>query len=48
MPNLGVALVRFPSLPQDDTGIWTTPDGTKIAWFRDPDGNLLSLTEFSQ
>jgi hypothetical protein len=29
-------------------GIWTTPDGTKIAWFKDPDGNLLSLTQFIQ
>jgi predicted enzyme related to lactoylglutathione lyase len=34
-------------LPQDELGIWTTPDGTKVAWFKDPDGNTLSLTEFA-
>jgi hypothetical protein len=31
---------------QDDKGVWTAPDGTKVAWFKDPDGNVLSLTEF--
>jgi len=41
----GVDLARFDSLGQDADGIWTTPDGTRIAWFHDPDGNLLSLTE---
>ena len=42
----GVAFERFSFFPQDDAGVWTAPDGTKVAWFRDPDGNLLSLTEF--
>jgi len=41
----GVDLARFDSLGQDADGIWTTPDRTRIAWFHDPDGNLLSLTE---
>lgn len=41
----GVALARFDGLGQDATGIWAAPDGTKVAWFRDPDDNLLSLTE---
>lgn len=41
----GVAFERFAHLPQDDAGIWLTPDGSKVAWFRDPDGNTLSLTE---
>jgi hypothetical protein len=27
-------------------GVWTTPDGTSVAWFKDPDGNILSLTQF--
>jgi catechol 2,3-dioxygenase-like lactoylglutathione lyase family enzyme len=36
---------RFPQLPQDATGIWQSPSGARIAWLRDPDGNLLSLTE---
>lgn len=41
----GVTFERFEQLPQDEAGIWTVPDGTKICWFRDPDGNLLSLTQ---
>jgi len=32
-------------LEQDDFGIWTSPNGSKVAWFKDPDGNVLSLTE---
>lgn len=31
---------------QDQAGVWTTGDGTRVAWFKDPDGNLLSLTQF--
>lgn len=30
---------------QDDLGVWTSPGGSKVAWFKDPDGNVLSLTE---
>lgn len=41
----GVVFERFETLPQDESGVWTTPDKTKVAWFKDPDGNLLSLTE---
>ena len=41
----GVSFEQFEGLPQDDAGIWTVPDGTRISWFRDPDGNLLSLTQ---
>ena len=41
----GIIFDRYPGLPQDEQGIWTTPDGNKIAWFTDPDGNTLSLTE---
>jgi len=41
----GVTFEKFPGLPQDDAGIWTVPDGTRICWFRDLDGNLLSLTQ---
>jgi catechol 2,3-dioxygenase-like lactoylglutathione lyase family enzyme len=36
---------RFPQLGQDAAGIWQSPSGARIAWLRDPDGNLLSLTE---
>ena len=42
----GVAFERYGGLDQGDLGIWTSPDGAKIAWFKDPDGNTLSLTEF--
>jgi catechol 2,3-dioxygenase-like lactoylglutathione lyase family enzyme len=41
-----VAFERYPHLEQDAAGIWTTPDGTRVAWFKDPCGNLLSLTQF--
>ena len=40
----GVTFERFESMGQDDRSIWTTPGGDKVAWFKDPDGNLLSLT----
>lgn len=40
-----VPLERFPGLEQDARGVWTAPSGAKIAWFKDPDGNVLSLTE---
>jgi catechol 2,3-dioxygenase-like lactoylglutathione lyase family enzyme len=41
----GVAFERFPFLEQDAQGVWTSPDGTCVVWFKDPDGNTLSLTE---
>jgi catechol 2,3-dioxygenase-like lactoylglutathione lyase family enzyme len=44
--NKGVRFERFPGMPQNDSGVWTSPAGAKIAWFKDPDGNTLSLTEF--
>ncbi len=37
---------RYPGMPQDELGIWTTPGGDYVAWFKDPDGNTLSLTQF--
>jgi catechol 2,3-dioxygenase-like lactoylglutathione lyase family enzyme len=36
---------RYPSLVQDEAGIWKAPSGARIAWLKDPDGNLLSFTE---
>jgi catechol 2,3-dioxygenase-like lactoylglutathione lyase family enzyme len=35
---------RYPGLNQNDAGVWASPSGAKIAWFKDPDGNVLSLT----
>jgi catechol 2,3-dioxygenase-like lactoylglutathione lyase family enzyme len=43
----GVHFLLSVGVPQDDLGIWTTPDGTKVAWFKDPSGNILSLTQFA-
>ena len=43
----GVQFVRYDGLTQDDLGIWTTPGGDQVAWFKDPDGNTLSLTTFA-
>jgi catechol 2,3-dioxygenase-like lactoylglutathione lyase family enzyme len=41
-----VTVVRYPGMDQDEAGVWTSPSGARIAWFEDPDHNLLSLTEF--
>jgi len=42
----GVAFLRYEGMGQDPAGVWTTPGGDQVAWFRDPDGNVLSLTQF--
>jgi catechol 2,3-dioxygenase-like lactoylglutathione lyase family enzyme len=42
----GVSVERFDALEQDDLGVWTSPSGAKVAWFKDPDANTLSLTQF--
>jgi len=42
----GVQFERYDGMIQDELGAWTTPNGSRIAWFKDPDGNILSLTEF--
>jgi catechol 2,3-dioxygenase-like lactoylglutathione lyase family enzyme len=41
----GVVLERYAGFDQDDAGVWTAPSGARIAWFRDPDGNLLSISD---
>ena len=40
----GVAFERFGFFEQDALGIWTAPTGDKVAWFKDPDGNTLSIS----
>jgi catechol 2,3-dioxygenase-like lactoylglutathione lyase family enzyme len=41
----GVAFEQFAHIPHDELGIWTAPGGKiQVAWFKDPDGNLLSVT----
>ena len=42
----GIRLEQFEAFSQTSEGIWEAPDGTKVVWFKDTDGNLLSLTEF--
>jgi catechol 2,3-dioxygenase-like lactoylglutathione lyase family enzyme len=41
----GVKFERFPGMQQDELGVWTAPGGSKVAWFKDPDGNVLSLSQ---
>ena len=43
----GVAFTRYDGMEQDAQGVWTTPNGDRIAWFADLDGNVLSLTQFN-
>ena len=49
LADAGVSLTIYEGFGQDALGIWTAPDGSaKVAWFADPDGNVLSLTEARQ
>jgi catechol 2,3-dioxygenase-like lactoylglutathione lyase family enzyme len=46
MEKAGVRFERYPSLEQDELGIWTAPGGAaRVAWFKDPDGNTLSISQ---
>ena len=40
----GVATEKYPFVADQELGIWTAPSGDKVAWFKDPDGNVLSLS----
>jgi len=46
LESLGVTFARHDGMEQDAHGVWTTPNGDRVAWFSDPDENVLSLTEF--
>jgi catechol 2,3-dioxygenase-like lactoylglutathione lyase family enzyme len=41
----GVAFERYDGMEQDELGVWRSPGGARVAWFKDPDGNTLSLTQ---
>lgn len=41
----GVIFEKYPFVQDQDLGIWTTPGGDKVAWFKDPDGNVLSVSQ---
>lgn len=43
----GVRFEKYGMKGQDEQGVWYSPSGAKVAWFKDPDGNVLSLTQFS-
>lgn len=43
----GVAFNRYPDMNQDADGVWRSPGGALVAWFQDPDGHVLSLTQFA-
>ncbi len=44
--DAGVQPERYPQMSQDENGIWRSPAGASVVWFRDPDGNTLSITQF--
>jgi catechol 2,3-dioxygenase-like lactoylglutathione lyase family enzyme len=41
----GVPPEKYPFAQDQNLGIWTTPDGSKVAWFKDPHGNILSISQ---
>ena len=41
----GIRFQRYEGMKQDDLGVWTSPSGARVAWFQDPDGNVLSVTQ---
>jgi catechol 2,3-dioxygenase-like lactoylglutathione lyase family enzyme len=47
LADKGVRCTQYDGMGQDELGIWAAPSGDRIAWFKDPDGNTLSLTTFA-
>jgi catechol 2,3-dioxygenase-like lactoylglutathione lyase family enzyme len=45
LASAGIQCERYEGMPQDSLGIWAAPGGAKVAWFKDPDGNTLSISE---
>jgi hypothetical protein len=45
LTGAGIDLVRVPGLPQDELGIWNPGGNVFVAWFKDPDGNMLSVAQ---
>src|SRR5262249_2361184 len=45
LADTGIDFVRLPGLNQDDAGIWSPASGIFVAWFKDPDGNMLSVAQ---
>ena len=47
LAHQGVVFERLAGFDHDAHGLWTAPDGTKVIWLRDPDGNLLSVVQYA-
>jgi catechol 2,3-dioxygenase-like lactoylglutathione lyase family enzyme len=45
MSARGIVFERYAYLEQDASGVWTAPNGARVAWFKDPDGNTLSISQ---
>lgn len=48
LKDRGVELERYPFAQDRALGIWTAPNGDKVSWFKDPDGNVLSISQHRQ
>ena len=46
LQRAGVSFERYPGMKQDEHGIWKSPSGARVAWFKDPDNNTLGITQF--
>ncbi len=46
LQKAGITVMRVPGIEQDALGIWKAGDGTRVAWFKDPDGHTLSVAQF--
>jgi len=45
LEEAGVKMEHFEGVPQDELGIWTSPSGARVAWFKDPEGHILSIAQ---
>jgi catechol 2,3-dioxygenase-like lactoylglutathione lyase family enzyme len=45
LQSRGVILEKYPFAQDRDLGIWTAPSGDRVAWFKDPDGNILGISQ---
>jgi catechol 2,3-dioxygenase-like lactoylglutathione lyase family enzyme len=45
LSDRGVSTEKYPFVEDRERGIWSTPNGDKVAWFKDPDGNILSVSQ---
>jgi catechol 2,3-dioxygenase-like lactoylglutathione lyase family enzyme len=44
----GITCEKYPFVQDQERGIWTTPNGDKVAWFKDPEGNVLSVSQHAE